>query len=86
MSLWRETVAEKAQFGNLLKIAPFCGVQQWRLQSRDGSGGNFTIAHCVREKLPREMCFIETLLCSGIGPELQHMAEVNEWTLQQTHE
>ena len=34
-------MAEKAQFGNLLKIAPFCGMRQWHLQSRDGSDGYF---------------------------------------------
>ena len=41
MAPWREARTEKAQFGDLLKIAPFCGVQQWHLQSRDGSDMDF---------------------------------------------
>ena len=41
MGQWHETRAEKVQFGNLLKIAAFCGMRQWRLQSRDGSDGYF---------------------------------------------
>ena len=67
MGQWHETRAEKVQFGNLLKIAAFCGVQQWRLQSRDGRDGNFAIGSCAREKLSTGTYFIgvETLLCGG---------------------
>ena len=71
MAPWREASPEKDQFGNLLKIAPFCGVQQWRLQSRDGSDrGFYDWILRQREATLRNVFFIvvEALLGSGTYP------------------
>ena len=57
MAPWRGAMAEKAQFGNLLKIAPFCGVQQWRCKVEMAAIEIFAIDSCAREKLSQRKCF-----------------------------